>query len=670
MSFLKSLVVRARRVLDGYVDEIDTVPASLSTTLGFNIRSGRPTDDGSFCDMCRQIILEYPSNVGQGFKLGTWESTVERASHGCSFCALISTALQFYRPSESALPLPHSVLQVMVPPGEFDTLECITVDGTEQTGQIRFDLTRISYIPNPRNPRVPINPDSPEALTQIKTWLASCTDHQYCTLGESIDLPSRLLDVSKGTSTIRLFSPSAEGVKKGRYVALSYCWGKGKSFTTTSKTLKSRQEGFLIDEMPKTFRDAVRVTRDLQLRYLWIDALCIIQGSDPDAQKDWEIESGRMESVYGDAFVTLAAAASDGCEGGLFYPRSSPLKLRTTPKAGTKKNPQPTKLIKAFITDQARNVKDEPLNSRAWALQERILSRRVLTYSLSGITFQCATNGEDILGMKDKWHKIYRYRFPNSPREPSAHDWHIIVQSFCSRNLTNPQDKLPAIAGLARRYEALTNRKNGRYMAGLWEANLLGDILWCQNEDLFFWLFPSSHKPAATSSSYRAPSWSWAAIDGIVCYLGIIPLDGKDKRFIAKVIECTTELATEDPFSSVLSGKLVISGQFKRASSIGGGGLDRNDIPYLIDSAHDQGMDFHVANLWLDDQDGGAIQKVKEEGHVYALLVLKTGSWYGLLLTEAPNEEGHYIRIGLFCSSTSEQFSWWENAVQNIITII
>ncbi|KAF1924124.1 heterokaryon incompatibility, partial [Didymella exigua CBS 183.55] len=69
--------------------------------------------------------------------------------------------------------------------------------------------------------------------------------------------------------------------------------------------------------LPKTFQDAVLVTRALGLRYLRIDSLCTLQ----DSHTDWEREASRMASVYMDAYVTISAAASSNSDGGLFFKR-------------------------------------------------------------------------------------------------------------------------------------------------------------------------------------------------------------------------------------------------------------------------------------------------------------------------------------------------------------
>jgi len=67
----------------------------------------------------------------------------------------------------------------------------------------------------------------------------------------------------------------------------------------------------------KTIRDAITVTRDLGIRFLWVDALCIIQ--DSRKGKDWHREASKMRDVYSNAFVTISAeTAMDARQGFLF----------------------------------------------------------------------------------------------------------------------------------------------------------------------------------------------------------------------------------------------------------------------------------------------------------------------------------------------------------------
>lgn len=57
------------------------------------------------------------------------------------------------------------------------------------------------------------------------------------------------------------------------YVTLSHCWGKEKPILFTQASKTRLREGIEIKELPKTFREAIKVLRKLGFRYLWIDSL-------------------------------------------------------------------------------------------------------------------------------------------------------------------------------------------------------------------------------------------------------------------------------------------------------------------------------------------------------------------------------------------------------------
>jgi Heterokaryon incompatibility protein (HET) len=110
------------------------------------------------------------------------------------------------------------------------------------------------------------------------------------------------------------------GGKHGRYVALSHCWGKSPRTVLTSKTLEDlKNPGIAISYLPKTFRDAVQITRKLRVRYLWIDSFCILQ----DSVIDWEEEATKMADVYRNSYITISASDSKDSFAGCFPSREA-----------------------------------------------------------------------------------------------------------------------------------------------------------------------------------------------------------------------------------------------------------------------------------------------------------------------------------------------------------
>ena len=136
-------------------------------------------------------------------------------------------------------------------------------------------------------------------------------------------IPSRLVDVSSlSTNTVRIVHRQDVPEHDRRYIALSHCWGPA-DFRTYNKSTKERFEATIsLNEMVKTFKDLFQLADQLGIRYVWIDALCILQ----DDKDDWDLESSTMFQVYLWATLTVVAAASWSSTEGLFRDAKTPRK--------------------------------------------------------------------------------------------------------------------------------------------------------------------------------------------------------------------------------------------------------------------------------------------------------------------------------------------------------
>jgi hypothetical protein len=202
-------------------------------------------------------------------------------------------------------------------------------------------------------------------------------------------MPTRVIDVGDG-HTARLFL--TDNMSQGaHYVALSHCWGdvwkdlteeERDQWSTTRKGVQRKMEGFLVKELPQTFQDAIRVTRELGQRYLWIDSLCIIQGD----REDWETESKKMEAVFQNAYYTIAAtSAEDSTKGFLHPPEKKESQYVIVPESSRGKVYICTSIDDDFNGDVMKGV----LNTRAWVLQERALSRRTIHFTKRQTYWEC-----------------------------------------------------------------------------------------------------------------------------------------------------------------------------------------------------------------------------------------------------------------------------------------
>jgi len=136
-------------------------------------------------------------------------------------------------------------------------------------------------------------------------------------------LPTRLLYVGSHLGEfVRLYVPKLG--ERGRYLTLSYCWGKdGHKARTTDSTLEEYEKGIPWEILPKTIQDAITVARIMGFRYLWVGGLCIKQADKPgDYSEDWDKESSQVAQYCRESVFTIAATSAEDCHQGLFLEES------------------------------------------------------------------------------------------------------------------------------------------------------------------------------------------------------------------------------------------------------------------------------------------------------------------------------------------------------------
>jgi hypothetical protein len=233
------------------------------------------------------------------------------------------------------------------------------------------------------------NTGSQETWEVVTGWLHQCLrDHAKCSQTAKADwLPTRLLDVgTERQPQVRLYITDRAALTL-QYTTLSHCWGNLQIKSLTKADLLSWTAGIDIIELPKTFQDAIAITRRLSVRYLWIDSLCIIQ----DSTEDWNNESSSMGDIYMNCFCNIAATGAFDGRTGCFVDRN-PL-LAQTCRISTELLPQSQlqpglyDFIRQSLFDDG--VLDAPLNCRAWVVQERVLSPRIIHFGKSQIFWEC-----------------------------------------------------------------------------------------------------------------------------------------------------------------------------------------------------------------------------------------------------------------------------------------
>ncbi|KAH7359698.1 heterokaryon incompatibility protein-domain-containing protein [Pyrenochaeta sp. MPI-SDFR-AT-0127] len=241
-------------------------------------------------------------------------------------------------------------------------------------------------------PRTSISghPLSQKALAWTSSLLKTCVEqHVVCQNPKIPQLPKRVLAiVPTGESGVNVHLVEDQ-MEYAPYAALSHCWGMHRTCVTTLETLEGHKRGIQWYSIPKTFQDAILFALRLNIRYIWVDSLCIIQ----DDPSDWEVESSKMADIYQHSYLTLAATASPSDSQGCYpeYHGGTDMSPVFIPLAFTKSCPVAVRKPLGHWDTVLSNhlIHDYPLLSRGWAFQERLLSPRTLHFCGSELVWEC-----------------------------------------------------------------------------------------------------------------------------------------------------------------------------------------------------------------------------------------------------------------------------------------
>ena len=553
--------------------------------------------------------------------------------NGCTWCHLLKTHADDMRDS-SALDTVAGLLVAMnvrpchdpmiTPAGGFDLeiflrlplIDPLDKDDEDWSGRtlkrhLTFDLFASSTDQAAKIiPTREIQPVvySPDAIAEVNRWIESCEDHVHCSNTSDVLLPTRVIEVLPDFGKQRSRILVTNGLR-GRYSTLSYCWGTQRT-VLTHKNLAQFQKEIDLSILSKTIQDAIEVTVSLGIPYLWVDAICILQ----DCPRDKALEISRMASIYQSSHITIVAASAKNADEGFLLPREAPSPAIRIPFkhygfAGT------VNLRRRSVSQRASSpgIRPflEPVDSRAWTLQEQLLSQRLLVYSTDTLQWRCKGIVANLGSSKyvpqfdadEKWRSTssvnsvrpepvplllnqYKPNLRSSGLKDPVHDeigdfvistnlsasslyqqaaehkriqklhveWTHGIERYSLRSITHASDKLLALAGIAERFGDALRTK---YVAGFWEDHMLEYLMW----------HPKSG--ATRTSLYRAPSWSWASLDGIIAFDKDLAT-GLDQNccraYDCRILRC--EITLKDqllPYGEVNGGHIELNAVLRRA---------------------------------------------------------------------------------------------------------
>ncbi|KAM7196587.1 Heterokaryon incompatibility protein (HET) domain containing protein [Rhypophila sp. PSN 637] len=533
--------------------EIDFGPASDSTATTVLLHR---VSDG-LCTACRRLFDNISVNRLNIDSRSRNHDEIQRAARaGCAICKIVLASWD------------HLVSQISCTGcGPFYRLHQLDFqkylltaglhelsDADPDKGELRIFLQPAPPGPSPFGDEAPPSNSGDDRCFQMaNAWIRDCSKtHENCSRDREQNwqgawLPSRLVDVSDlAKPRVILKTNIQDSVTIDvPYATLSHRWSEEVVRLTTAN-LDEFQHELPVSSLSKTFLDSFTVSRNLGIKYIWIDSLCILQ----DSEFDWQVESTQMGQVYENALVNLSAtAASYGSHrDGLFQHRDpiwgSNLAFRLP-------HGKPDVLHRAAVTLSHRwnmNVVHSPLYTRGWVIQERFLSPRSIYFATDEIFWECRTHfasetcpmpqpiskaREDLtFGRSPELFKLHSENSLANGYSTSQILWRSLVKTYARSALTKETDRLVALSGVARAFspthtvtEPLENtnvynilppppsrkapmpadRRNSSYLAGLWEDELPWNLSWRAT--------PLDEHPCTKAREYRAPSWSWASLD-------------------------------------------------------------------------------------------------------------------------------------------------------------
>jgi hypothetical protein len=503
--------------------------------------------------------------------------------------------------------------------------------------------------------RTGISTFSPELVTIVSRWLQLCSmEHDVCQSiihPEDSFIPPRLVDVGieeHYSPRICLGASLPQGTK---YVTLSHCWGGKVAVTLEKANLKDLMVQ-LPQSIPRTFADAIQVVRAIGLRYIWIDSLCIVQ----DSKTDWQRNAALMDRIYEFSWFNIAATGAINSQGGLFLERA----------------PSSHRPVKVFLRlesmstmeyfcwepgmkDWYQNIDCSVLLSRGWVIQERILSPRILHFAKGQIFWECP---------RLRSSEVFPQGFPNNFTFKPSLDavtleleslrlqfrirgrqafevWNHYVRMYSACVLTFPKkDKFLAISGLAKRTGSPYD-----YVAGLWKTAIILQLLWSVGDR------------CERQEEWRAPTWSWASVDGQIFHKDLYdPEFGHYSEIVASFVDASVKLATDNSYGPITDGTLVLDAPLIRSTVYGVDVLQPSnsqcvylnyiqahitlDVEYLVEASTVFVMPLHVNSR-------------PDRGPVVSGIILKPAT-----------QPGVFYRCGRFDAEMSTETRWIERFIK------
>lgn len=488
-----------------------------------------------------------------------------------------------------------------------------------------------------------------------------------CSIQPSGFVPTRLISIDPEATPLRLVESSAI---KGPYATLSYCWGGAKPLSTTKANLSARLHHIPEDSLPVVFHQAVQLARNLDIPYIWIDSLCIIQ----DSVEDWETESQRMSLYYKNGSINIAAGTSDNPDIP-FIKHIDDTWCPISVKVHDSQEKPSLINIKRLPYGWVSNRDLGAMFTRAWTFQESLFAPRTISFASQGVFWSCANGYSDSDSLLD-WSTQEAlapamYLFPpfGGSEKPELGAWRSLIEIYSNRLLTFPTDKLPAISGAAAH---LYERLHCPYLAGHWYDDLPHSLVWSLVDRTLSQL---EHVPR----EYVAPSWSWASVTQGIRNPWGTGTNGMLSS-VAKLLEVHCHVPGKNPYGRVSSGFIDLRGMVVPIVVI----LDQEyygtktpDWEFVADSTLRKSGDSlcrAISGEVISDFEASAcclyLTSLTKPGESNNLGARPLVTHYALVLGWPDREQTSFSRVGLLRSISERAMDLFDGAAEKTVRIV
>lgn len=478
--------------------------------------------DASLCTVC-QRAFHIPEESGEGCKAVTYDlqCIVDAATKGCRICIChqhtLATKYGFIKNLELNSSLDVTAQNPYFVPGVFRIYPKDDKKNTSHYLYMEHNAPNKGFtVPTSLMAR---HTKSQICLDQASKWLQHCLgSHERCGKARLTHtyatFPARLLLLEKGY--VRLVQKGdIDDIGSAHYVTLSHRWQASITPKLLRDNISTMQRGINQEALPRTFQDAIFLVRELGIKYLWIDALCIIQDDVADVHR----EIALMGKIYQGALLNIGGLLNQGTtketEVGLFTTRDP---RQHTPFAVNIRWFGKDLQLRVYGSAAFEEIAKAPLMGRGWVLQERLLSPRSFYFG-EQIHWECTESSACESFPEKKAQPFFSFpRFGHSVplrittlleenvpfrggehHEPDVYrSWMQVVEWFSNYKLSFVEDCFPALSGLQRQFEEVLQDE---YLVGMWRKDIINELGWFVKHDIHecvFEVYPGKYRGIIT----------------------------------------------------------------------------------------------------------------------------------------------------------------------------